>query len=554
MFPALFSTVLAQGTAFTYEGHLYDGSHPADGIYNFQFTVHDSFTNGIVVAGPLTNGTVGVTNGMFAVSLDFGSGIFNGEVRYLEIGVQTNGASGFTTLAPRQRVTPMPYAIMANTASNLLGPVPTCQLSGCIPLSQLPGTVLTNNAAGVTLNGYFVGNGSGLTNLSGTASSQSVNPNSLDNALWLQLKAANLQDYNCYNRFRWGNVMQKIAARQNIRLLMAGTGLVGFELLKGAWTNWLSANLTNAGYFTWYDSKNYTEWGTNNPGSYFDDARDTNWAAGYCVLKNSQGFQGDITYTWNVLCIYYLAWTNGTTFKVQTNNGGGGGFTDIGGATINAKDAQAGPTGAYWYWTNSAGPKSMQYNIVNTASGTNIFVSVGAWNTSFPSNSFTVGYDYQDASGSAYYAVLPGTNVMIPIYQQFNPDMILYNNVEGTNHNWCTNLPILFGMWTNACPKASIVVCATYPCIGEDVTGTDIEETMQRNNVVAMALNGANISLFDGHCLFESTNVMSARSLYLAGDPVHPSATMAAAYGYLLNAWLGFSDAALFNFGGDAGK
>ena len=564
-FPSLFSIVLAQGTTLTYEGHLYDGNYSANGFYNFQFTIHDSFTNGTVVAGPLTNSFVGVTNGMFVVSLDFGSGIFSGEARYLEISVQTNGATTFTSLVPRQMVTPMPYAIMANAASNLLGTIPAGQLTGSILLSQMPAMVLTNGSTGVTLNGSFVGNGAGLTNLDGVTPPQSVSTNSLDNSLWLRIQAASFQDYNCYNRFRWSNVMRKIATGQNIRLLITGTGLVGFELLKGAWTNWLSANLTNAGYFTWYDSMNYTDQGTNTtPMVFRENAQDTNWPGNYFVGTNGTGFRGNTAngstaYAWNTISVHYLAWQNGsTTIKLQTNNGTGG-FTDA--ATFSGKNASASYIGTNFFWTNSiVTSRWPAYNLVIASNGTNCIVDVGVWNSAVPSNSFTVGYDFIEASGSTASEVKPGGAILQPIYAAWNPDMIVWNDIEGTNaaHSE-TNIANLIELYTNACRNAAIVMTITYPCIGEDVYGALVNEWMIHSNVVKYAQAGANIACFDGHGLFESTNNFFDRGYYyynVAGgytDGTHPSTAGAAAYGYLLNAWLGFSDAALFN-SGDAEK
>jgi hypothetical protein len=146
-----FSAAFAQGTAFNYQGRLNDGGSPATGIYDLRFAIYDAVTNGNVVAGPLTNSATGVTNGLFAVTLDFGTGVFTGAARWLEVDVRTNGGGAFTTLLPLQPIQPVPYAIMANTASNLLGALPAAQLSGTIPLAQMPGAVLTNlNAAVVT--------------------------------------------------------------------------------------------------------------------------------------------------------------------------------------------------------------------------------------------------------------------------------------------------------------------------------------------------------------------------------------------------------------------
>jgi hypothetical protein len=108
----------AQGTAFTYQGRLSDGANFADGFYDLRFTLFDASSGGSALAGPITNSPTGVTNGLFTATLNFGAGVFDGGDRWLEIGVRTYEGSGFTTLSPRQRLTPTPYAI---TASHLTG-------------------------------------------------------------------------------------------------------------------------------------------------------------------------------------------------------------------------------------------------------------------------------------------------------------------------------------------------------------------------------------------------------------------------------------------------
>src|ERR1700690_4122191 len=82
-------TAFAQTTAFTYQGQLNSSNAPATGAYDFRFQIYNAVN--AVVAGPLTNAPVGVTNGLFTVMLDFGPGIFDGSTRSLEIGVRTNG-------------------------------------------------------------------------------------------------------------------------------------------------------------------------------------------------------------------------------------------------------------------------------------------------------------------------------------------------------------------------------------------------------------------------------------------------------------------------------
>jgi hypothetical protein len=117
---SIIDDVFAQGTAFTYQGRLHDSGVPANGTYHLQFTVYDSAAGANVMGGPLTGPPLPVTNGLFTVTLDFGTSVFTGPARWLQISVRTNGsAAAFTALTPRQALTPTPYAIFAATASNV---------------------------------------------------------------------------------------------------------------------------------------------------------------------------------------------------------------------------------------------------------------------------------------------------------------------------------------------------------------------------------------------------------------------------------------------------
>ncbi|HUZ08311.1 MAG TPA: hypothetical protein VMV89_12610, partial [Candidatus Paceibacterota bacterium] len=162
------STCFAQDTAFMYQGRLNDGGSPATGNYDLRFQIYDAVTNGNAIGFPLTNSGVAVNNGLFATTLDFGAGIFTGTNYWLQIGVQTNGlTNAFVTLVPRQPVLPVPYAIFADTASNLLGTLAATQLSGTLPSSAFAGytnTVSLTNSANL-FSGTFSGNGTNLVNL-----------------------------------------------------------------------------------------------------------------------------------------------------------------------------------------------------------------------------------------------------------------------------------------------------------------------------------------------------------------------------------------------------
>src|SRR5215469_9615814 len=93
-----FSSALAQGTAFTYQGRLNAGGSAASGSYDVAFTLFATNTGGVAIAGPVTNSAVGVTNGLFTTMVDFGN-VFTGESNWLEIAVSTNGANAFSPLS-----------------------------------------------------------------------------------------------------------------------------------------------------------------------------------------------------------------------------------------------------------------------------------------------------------------------------------------------------------------------------------------------------------------------------------------------------------------------
>ncbi len=100
----------AMGAAFTYQGRLVDGGALATGNYDFQFKLYDAATAGAQIGVAILQ-TIAVIDGYFTTELDFGEA-FNGDARYLEIGVKTAGSSDpYTLLDPLQELTPTPYAL-----------------------------------------------------------------------------------------------------------------------------------------------------------------------------------------------------------------------------------------------------------------------------------------------------------------------------------------------------------------------------------------------------------------------------------------------------------
>ena len=146
----------AQGTEFTYQGRLISNSVPATGFYDFEFSLSNAPSGGSQVGSTITQTGIGVTNGLFTTTLDFGS-VFTGNSTWLAISVRSNGIGSYVGLTPLQELNPTPYAIFANTSSNVSGTLPATQITGTIPQAQLPSTVVLENESGVTLDNLTIG-------------------------------------------------------------------------------------------------------------------------------------------------------------------------------------------------------------------------------------------------------------------------------------------------------------------------------------------------------------------------------------------------------------
>ena len=111
------ATSLAQPTALSYQGFVRDGANAANGNYDFEFALFDSLSGGNQIGSTISRGGVVVSNGSFAVTLDFGIQ-FPGNERFIEIRMRVTGGGPFITLSPRQAVTSSPYSIRSLSADN----------------------------------------------------------------------------------------------------------------------------------------------------------------------------------------------------------------------------------------------------------------------------------------------------------------------------------------------------------------------------------------------------------------------------------------------------
>lgn len=145
---------------FTYQGNLTFFGQPVNGTCNFQFSVHDALADGYQIGITQTMAGVAVADGIFSAPIyvyvpAIPFSIFNGQDRWLQIAVNDcAGGSTYTTLTPRQAITPAPYATYAIKAG-------TAATMSWYSLSNVPPGFFDGNdndttytaGAGLTLNG-----------------------------------------------------------------------------------------------------------------------------------------------------------------------------------------------------------------------------------------------------------------------------------------------------------------------------------------------------------------------------------------------------------------
>ena len=108
----------AQGTGFTYQGRLIDGTNAANGSYDLSFTLYDSATSGNAL-GSVTNYATPVSNGLFFATLDFGPGDFVFLLDENEIHAHSFEVEGIT---PLDRTT---WHVEQRRLKNALAPLKT---------------------------------------------------------------------------------------------------------------------------------------------------------------------------------------------------------------------------------------------------------------------------------------------------------------------------------------------------------------------------------------------------------------------------------------------
>lgn len=107
------------GSAFTYQGQLQQNGVPADGSFDFRFSLYTSASGGTAIDTVETDADA-VSGGLVNATLDFTDVPYDGQALWIEVEVRTAGGGTFTTLSPRQPLSAAPYALYA--ASGNPGP------------------------------------------------------------------------------------------------------------------------------------------------------------------------------------------------------------------------------------------------------------------------------------------------------------------------------------------------------------------------------------------------------------------------------------------------
>jgi len=358
------TSLRAQTTVFTYQGVLNSSTSAVTGTYDFQFRIFDVNSN--VVAGPLTNAPVNITNGLFTVMLNFGAGVFDGSARSLEIAVRSYGNSNpYTVLSPRQTLTSVPYAIQALNASNavsLTAPLQATNLSGTIPNSLLSTNVAmlnTTNAnfSGNVTAGLFTGNGQGLTNVPGMF-------------FWTVVSGTSTQTqpntgYNCTNDVTPVTVTLPPSASLNVGDIfrVAGLGAAGWIVAQNTGQTIFAGNLV---------SSIGQSWGTNGPPA--------SWTS---VAASASGTKIAATINGNQI---YVSTNSGVTW---TGHASGLNWSDVAvsadGTKMAATVGNNTGTSGYIYtstdsgttWNQQSGSNSRQWiSIASSADGTKLVAAV----------------------------------------------------------------------------------------------------------------------------------------------------------------------------------
>ena len=239
--PRINSPKANAGTAFTYQGQLKNGGTGVNGSCDMQFSLWDAASIGTQIGTTQTQTNVSVSNGLFTTQIDFGTGAITGDARWLGIAVRCpSGSGGYTSLTPRQALTPAPIALslpglytkQSATSPNVIGGYSGNIISDTVAGGTISGGGLVGyeNRVGndyATIGGGYKNTASGIAStISGGYNNKASNP---DATIGGGLDNSATNDYTTIGGGRQNNASGQYAT------------------ISGGYSNTVSANYTSVG-------------------------------------------------------------------------------------------------------------------------------------------------------------------------------------------------------------------------------------------------------------------------------------------------------------------
>ena len=101
-------------STFTYQGQLRNAGQLVNGNVDVRFTLWDSDVGGTQVGNTNSFTNYPLADGRFALGLNFGTGAFNGDQRWVQVEFRSPAGVGqYLTLNPRDKIMATPYALYA---------------------------------------------------------------------------------------------------------------------------------------------------------------------------------------------------------------------------------------------------------------------------------------------------------------------------------------------------------------------------------------------------------------------------------------------------------
>jgi hypothetical protein len=524
--------VSAQGTAFTYQGHLNSSGSPANGNYDFTFALfNNNSTNNGQVGSTLTNLDVGVTNGLFTTTLNFGSA-FGGNPTWLAISVRTSGVGSYVALSPLQAITPTPYAMYAPSAGAASSVIPNSVTANQFNTPAAP----TNGEVLAFINGSLV-----WTNLAIITSSCNITGNADTTRLnWF---------YNAMNPYVNPGAVPIMLIGDSTMNSSQGAIQTGLGSGLGQYMAFGGGLGTYSGlYYGGPYSSSYC-YNLVSPAVIPSPAPDTNWFARYWTIP-AGGYLTNCLWaivngTWSmtvmsnvdtIQVVYIVGPYESTNFTVYTSPSYGGPLTAI--ATLNAY------SNIYGGCVTNIPVSGNLLTVVGCSNGAVKLIEASA--VTLHQHDFLF-YDFSCGGQKelAWQAVLPSifTNIM----NRLNPALILFQNKNNgvaelqsgytlgppgyTNSTFVPNYSNFIAWFSNACHQADQIHIGTYPTYygyvytnGANVyTNVAIYDDQGMNAVIRQACTNAGMFYIDLYDNMPNSNQIAQLGWYEDGIHLQPT-------------------------------